>query len=118
MIGLRSLEISEARMDDLPVGPYLSRLEELYMSHCIFQSGLPAALASATQLHSLDMAFCDGILLGAGDMAVLSSLTALTSLALHLPDAEDAAGSEERLQALWVAKGRAPPYMSIILGDG
>ena len=69
---LRSLE-------NVPAGPYLSRLQCMCMVGCRFPGGVPAGFAAATQLHHLG--FVDSqpsILLTARDIEVLGFLGALT----------------------------------------
>lgn len=82
MTGLRSLTITGATLNELPAGPYLSRLHVLSMGLCIFQSGVPRKLAAATQLRTLTLPNNSGINLSTADVAVLSSLPALTGLGL------------------------------------
>ena len=111
MAGLRRLGIVGAAIDDLPAGPLLSRLEELRLRDCDFPSGVPAALASATRLHTLEVAPCKGIELIAGDIAVLISMPALKNLEL-VPTRKKRGvwkGRVAQLRALWHAQGVAPP---------
>ena len=101
-------------MNDLPVGPYLSQLEELDITCVILRSGVPAALLCARQLHTLKMPL---IQLTALDMAVLSSLLAIKTMVLPIEpyyDMQDEwLARLAQLRALWRAKGRAPPDIYI-----
>lgn len=87
MEGLLNLTIS-ARIDDtISVGSYLSHLESLYMKCCDSTHGLPASLATATHLRHLDLELDnEGVNLTAPDVAMLSSLPALTILSREKPD--------------------------------
>lgn len=81
---LCKLRIIGAELDDLPPGPYLHGLESLCMDYCTLKSGVPAGMAAATQLRSLDLGrLTIGVLLTAAEVAVLSSIPALVTLTLR-----------------------------------
>ncbi|KAL4433758.1 hypothetical protein ABPG75_000199 [Micractinium tetrahymenae] len=53
--GLRSLHVGEPLITDLPYGPYLQGLEELYLDDCTDLATFPWALAAATSLRTLHL---------------------------------------------------------------
>ena len=129
MASLCMLRIEDALCDDLPAGLYLSRLESLVMEDCSFPTGMPLALAAATQLQHIgicgdeddgDGAWLDGttyvpIDLDAHDIALISSLPALTTLSLKQPDSIDDCEWGARLaqlRAAFSAQGRVPPAVA------
>ena len=78
--GLQTLIITGARLDNLPAGPYLSRLESLEMAYCTVLDDFPASLAAAAQLRNLDIDHeraVSCVSLNAADMALLGSLPVL-----------------------------------------
>ena len=133
-LGWGAWQASGSSESKLSEGPYLSRLESLVLSDCLFPSGLPAVLASAKQLRHLSV--CDDedvypyrvsdgypvdrdalIKLTAADVRLIRGLPALTTLAFTKPDGLSRRVWDERLgllQAAFVAQGRAPPDVSVL----
>lgn len=100
MAGLRKLTIHCASFEDLPAGPYLSRLTSLSFKHCTFRAGVLASLSAATQLRHLDLECGNvGIRLTAADVALLRSQPVLTVLRLSKPaDVKQRAWEESMAQ--------------------
>lgn len=114
MTGLLQLSILDANLDDLPAVPYLSRLQSLRMASCTFQSGVPAQLAAATQLHNLHVSKSLGISLTAAYVTLLSSLPALENLKLEKArlGRKVWAHGVARLRAAFSDRGGAPPTIT------
>ena len=107
MTGLRNLSIYDAVLVDVPGGPYLNRLASLEMEDCVFEAGVPASLAAASQLRDLSLDGNRGINVTAADVATLSTLPALVTLSLGKP--------EHMVQHVWdgrLARLRAAYYFS------
>lgn len=111
MTSLRKLTLKGCH-DSLPGGLYLSSLESLHMNWC---EAVPANLVAATQLRDLDLCMLSYI--SSADVAVLSSLPALSTLALtkQIPKMLDPHVWDEglaQLRAIFLVQGRAPPVIS------
>ena len=102
--------------DNVPMGPYLRSLENLYLGACEFKAGLPAWLTAATQLRTLSLWYSNRtIRLDAADTALLSAMPSLRSF--HLPVHSGMSQQEwddnvAQLQALVIAQAREPLLMS------
>jgi hypothetical protein len=116
LTGLSKIGINRVMLNDLPGGPYLSRLESLTMSNCVFLAGVPASLAAATQLRCLSLgALHGGIDLTDADVAVLSSVPALKTLSLkrrHFMSQDLWDARVTQLKAACIGQGRAPPAVA------
>lgn len=118
MIGLREIDIHGAVLDDLPAGPYLSRLESLSLAGCTLRSGVPANLAAATQLRELDlggqMHLHPQINLSEADVAVLVSMPVLETLGLDKPESIHRSEWESRLTAMQLGRiAQHPAFQSL-----
>ena len=89
MTALRCLDIDGVYVTDkMPPGEYLTHLTSLSMRNCSFLVGLPANVTDASELCYLDIGpsrYSRGVQLAADDLAVLSSLPALTGLGVTKP---------------------------------
>ena len=81
MSSLCHLTIDGAALVDLPSGPYLSRLETLYIQDSTYLAGVPVSLAAAACLYELDLEG-EGFKMTDANIAILSSLPALDWLGL------------------------------------
>ena len=117
---LRTLILSECFLSDLPSGAYLSRLTNLHVRDCIFESGVPAALTNAPQLQILQVLnryYESGIMLSDSDLMILSSLPVLEILVLEKPPELSQREWDDRVALLmrqYTALGHAQP---ILLSD-
>lgn len=114
MTELRNLTLTNAFIDDLPAGPYLSRLENLSWRHCLLRVRLPASLAAAVQLRHLDIGNTEAcVCMTAADVSLLSSLPLLATLRLAQLDRKTRKQLVGVLEAACIACGHAPPAVLI-----